>query len=427
MNEGHTKPTNDDLYHYLKKILPSYLIPAFYVQVDTFLTNANGKLDVKWLEEYQLKNNDNDNSKKIEGNDKTILEIFKKELANFPDNIEANFFAWGGSSIQAVTLISKINDTFKEINLLPSDLYEYSTVAGLASLIKNSKGNIKNTGLRLLKKGDDNLPAIVFIHPAGGGISCFDKLIQKSYFDNSCYGIEDPLLHSNQLKLLTMEHMASNYYYEIINNLKTPIVLVGFSFGGLLACEIATLFESKSENNDLLEVVLFDTWVVANASDTIKEKLIQDVLIYCAKQREEANVNGNSAKMVRKLEKLCEHHQEIGFKFTPKKLYSTPVSLFKAINLDEKFSDMNKQDKNNFLLNFLDIKLFKKFEIEATHYDLLETPANNYLNEFFSNQINEINKRISSKCSKLNKVSMTLFPPYLKLIMIRNFLVLNQG
>ncbi|MEN9448237.1 MAG: hypothetical protein RJA25_1527, partial [Bacteroidota bacterium] len=354
LHENVTKPTNLEFRNFLKESISSYMFPALYCQVEIFKTNTNGKLDVKWLEEYQLKINDNIFPKEILGNERKLLKIFKQELSCFPNNIEADFFAWGCSSIQAVSLISKINNTFKEINLRPSDLYENPTVALLANLIEKPKGNMKKTALRLLKSGNDNLPAIVFIHPAGGGLSCFSKLMEKLSFDNPCYGIEDPLLHSNQLKLLSMEHMASNYYHEIINNLKTPIVLVGYSFGGLLACEIATLFEAKSENNDLLEVVLFDTWVVSCASQITKGNLIKDVLIYCAKQREKANVDGNSAKMMEELEKLCEHHQEIGFKFTPKKLYSTSACLFKATILDDKFSDMNKQDENNYLLNFLD-------------------------------------------------------------------------
>ncbi|WP_342219740.1 HAD-IIIC family phosphatase [Rickettsiella endosymbiont of Miltochrista miniata] len=408
LHENATKPTNQEVRNFLKESISSYMIPVFYCQVDIFKTNANGKLDVKWLEEYQLKTNDNNFSKEIVGNEKKLLKVFKAELSYFPNDIEADFFAWGCSSIQAVSLVNKINNTFKEINLRPSDLYENPTVALLTNLIKKPKDNIKKTVLRLLKNGNGSLPAIVFIHPAGGGISCFNKLLEKVTFGNSCYGIEDPFLDNRGLKLLSMEQMARNYYYDITKTLQRPIVIVGFSFGGLLALEIAKLFETQSENNYLFEVVLLDTWVVSCARQTTKDKLIKDVLAHCAKQRDKANV-GSSAKIMVDLKKLCEHHQEIGFEFTPEQLNLTYVTLFKATNLDDKFSDMNKQDPDNFVKKFSNEKLFKKIAIPASHFDLLENSDNNSLSQSFSDHIKEITQKIDSKkCSSKSRSNSSM-------------------
>lgn len=400
LNEGFSRPTDKELRVFSKTGLTDYMIPNHFVSVNNFLLNANGKLDKKQFEKYLINKGDSDNVKKGVGDEQTLLNILKNELIGFPDDIDANFFEWGLNSLQAVSLMSKLNDKFfhtKDQKLTVADLQMNPTVESLTSLIKKPCIEKEKTILHLLKKGDPNLPVIIFIHPAGGGISCFSQLIGHLKINNACYGIEDPLLHNNQLKLLSLEHMGKDYYHEIINKFKTPIILVGFSFGGLLAWEIAKSFETKAENNNLVRLILLDTWVVSCANKENKDRLMKDVIEYCATQRKKVNLEGDLSDMVILLEKLCEHHQNIGFTFTPKTLLATKVYLYKAKALDAKFSEMNAQDKNNFLLRFIEPKLFEKCEIDASHYDLLENSDKNYLALNFSNLVEEINQEILSK------------------------------
>jgi amino acid adenylation domain-containing protein/HAD superfamily phosphatase (TIGR01681 family) len=454
-NDKVIRPTDQNLYDHLSKSLAPYMIPKFYIEIDAFTTNANGKLNRTQFQvlEAQLNTNFLEEIPPQTPNAIEIFNIVKKRLKRFPNSIKANFNSFGCDSIAMIEIINAINAKFKPEFLKKfkpefekkvknkfkedfekylsykifnaNDLFKNPTVEGLENLLIKKLNDDANTkSLRMLKEGDSNLPAIVFIHPAGGGLSCFDKLQGQITFQNPCYGIEDPLLASNQSELLSMEQMANNYYDEIIKHLNIPIVLVGFSFGGLLACKIAYLFEDK-KNNALLEVLLFDTWVVSCASQSTKNNLIKKVLQHCAKQREKANVDTVSSEVMRKLKELCEHHQSIGFECTAPKLYSTPVSLFKATNLklETDFNDMNEDEENlnqsNYLLNFLDKKLFRKFEIPATHYDLLEAPDKNNLTEIFSKCINEINQKILLPY-KLIKSNRSVFFVPLQTIDIEN-------
>ncbi|MFZ0219753.1 MAG: HAD-IIIC family phosphatase [Candidatus Aquirickettsiella sp.] len=408
LKEKATKPTNQEFRDFLNKRLPSYMVPAFYCQRDNFLTNSNGKLDKSQFDHYELQVSDNIKFRKLEGDEKQILKIFKKVLSCFPDNIEADFFEWGGSSLQAVLLVNKINDFFKDMSICTNDLYANSTVEGLTSFIKKNK-SVEKTNLRLLKKGDSKFPAIIFIHPAGGGVSCFNKLLDTVEFNNPCYGIEDPLLQKGELKLLSMEKMASNYLAIIADELIGPFILSGYSFGGMLALEMAVQYETKSENKLLLEVVLFDTWIVSSASMRIQSELKKEVLTYCSNQREKANIDGSLSQLMPVLEQLCEHHQTTGFNFFPNKLNETPVFLLKANNVGDIFSKMTLSTKDNFVKQFVNSDLFQKIEIDATHYDMLDKSDTNSLSANFSMNINSINEKIIFKSNREKIVDARFF------------------
>lgn len=414
------KSANEEFHEYLINRLPAYMIPTFYIQLDVFIVNANGKLDKTQFQKFEVELN----KKQLEEippqtpNGKTLLKIIKKRLPFFPNNIKANFMNFGCDSISAMEIINTINNEFTldpEKHFHANDFYRNPSIEGLEDELNKIINNRDKKGsLRILKNGDSNSPAIIFIHPAGGGLSCFAKLIEQVEFDNICYGIEDPLLDSNQLKLLTMEQMAQNYLAIIINEIQGPFILVGYSFGGMLALEMAFQNESTSENPQNLKFCgLIDTWVVSCISELKQNDLKREVLIYCKEQREKANFSENSSGILDALEKLCEHHQEIGFKFKPRKLTFTPVCLLKATILNDKFIEMHNQDENNFLLNFLDIEKFESRKIHATHYDILEKVDENSLVELFSDKINEFSpkKCLNNFDNKLGPVAQSNFFP----------------
>ena len=428
------KPIVKEFRDYLSDHLPAYMHPSFYVQIDNFInmTNTNGKLDNTKLKKFTLKLDADcleEFLPKTENGSK-LLEIIKKRLPGFPNDVKENIFDYGCDSIAAMEIINKINKTFskqfikrfklefeKDLknelkgdfeNYLnekifhTKDLYQNPTINELDDLLtKKLLNDPKRASLRILKNGDSNLPALIFIHPAGGGLSCFSKLIDHLEFGNICYGIEDPLLECNQLKLLTMEKMAENYRAIINTEIEGPFILVGYSFGGMLALEMAAQHESKSENPcHLKECILIDTWVVSCLSEDKQTELKNEVMLHCADQRKKTNISENSSEILYALEKLCEHHQEIGFNYKPKKLSYTPVYLLKAIIFNDKFTEMHNQDQNNFLLRFLDKKLIECEKVGATHYDMLENAEKNFLAEFLTNKVNQLNEKNSNKVTR---------------------------
>ncbi len=486
-NEKLIKSPRTEFQNHLGKSLPAYMFPTFYIKIDDFVTNVNGKIDKEQFKKFESTLNFERIPPKTPYG-KVILAIVKQTLSFFPINIEIDFFNVGCDSLLAWKIANVLNIKFKpefakefkekfkekfELKLEikgfekkfenefekylneiifsannlkekvepelerkgfekkfvdefenylnekmfnANDIYAKKTIEGLEALLiqkLNDEVNIKF--LRELRKGDSNLPAIVFIHPAGGGISLFDPLIKQVTFNNICCGIEDPLL-GVEFKKKSMQEMAQKYLSMIESEIQGHFILGGYSFGGMLALEMAAQYEGKSENQHLLEVILFDTWVVAYASDEIKNELKKDVLVHCEKQRKKTtmpDMDDDVSTIQSSLKQLCEWHQEIGFEFKPGKLLSTKVCLFKANKHDDKFATMNIETENNYLSHSISETHIKKYNIKSTHYDLLENLKENHLAEYFTAHIEAIKPNKSSKkCQTVSKANQVmLFNP----------------
>lgn len=393
-NEASLKPNKKELIEFLSNLLSPTMIPMLYEIINTFQITANGKLDRSALSKLPLtikeesdtdEGNRSENLKEIQKKLLSIFEdIFKdpENILHYTSSLRNNFFHVGGDSIKAVQLITKIEENIgKKITF--DTLRMNSTIDALSHFLERDKDQEQDR-LSLLYKGtDEMLPPIVFMHPAGGGLFCFSKLIdvmKEARLNNYCYGIEDPVILERQVKALTIPEMAKNYLQYINEKIKGPFVLTGYSFGGMLALEMAAQLEQCNQN--CLSVILLDTWVVSCANENLKEALRSHVLAYCEEiiQKVSTNTRVNKIEnliptMVKQLMEQCQYYQEIGFVFKPKKLVSTPVTLFKVKDTD-KFKDMQEETQYNYLESFIESKNLAKYEVEGDHFNLLEKDAN---------------------------------------------------
>lgn len=417
-NEAAPAPSRQEWVDYLQDKLPATMRPTSYTEIDEFPVTRNGKLDRKKLLEYHPLeiNPETYLTETLTDNEQKLLDIFKKVLSSNSLNLNDNFFNYGGTSIQAIQLIAEVKDIFDK-NISFDNLRQNPSIKSLVHFLElENDALLKGSLLSVLKgEGDNRLPPVVFIHPAGGGLSCFEQLIKKLQFANVCFGIEDPLLQEGELKTLPMKEMAANYLERIKKEIEGPFILAGYSFGGMLALEMAAQLEQSGQKKSLLGVILLDTWVVSCIPDEgIKLRLKEQVLVYCDEQRKNAAKNQEPGEKLNNLmvslKKICEHHQGIGFVFQPDKLVRTPVRLLKAEGVDKIFSEMGAKEKNNYLLGFVNEELFVKQAIKATtHFDLLE---NLNLPEVFSEQVSELCQRNKSCSQKVIPIDLSQAEKY---------------
>ncbi|UHA72258.1 non-ribosomal peptide synthetase [Paenibacillus sp. 481] len=126
-----------ELRTFLGTLIPSYMIPSFFIYVDHIRLNTNGKVDRAALPkpEATSKNVDSNTRLIVEPRNETeacLLSIWGHLLKRTDIGIHDHFFAIGGDSILAIQMVSKARE--QGLILTPKLVAENPTVAAIAAL-----------------------------------------------------------------------------------------------------------------------------------------------------------------------------------------------------------------------------------------------------------------------------------------------------
>ncbi|MGE5398755.1 MAG: condensation domain-containing protein, partial [Ignavibacteriales bacterium] len=121
-----------EIREYLSAILPEYMIPAIFKELDYIPLLPNGKVDNKAL---LMLNTDALESKGIKDQprteiEKTIYNIWSEILGAKQIGINDNFFELGGDSILSIQVVSRANQA--GIKITTKQLFQYPTIMGLS-------------------------------------------------------------------------------------------------------------------------------------------------------------------------------------------------------------------------------------------------------------------------------------------------------
>lgn len=127
------------LRKFLSERLPEYMLPSFFIQLESIPLTVNGKVDRKALPEPDgsiLMGTKYEAPRNIleEG----LVEIWKEVLGVENLGITDNFFALGGDSIKALRLVSVINNRYKK-SLGIRNIYENTSIKELSACMDESR------------------------------------------------------------------------------------------------------------------------------------------------------------------------------------------------------------------------------------------------------------------------------------------------
>ncbi|MFT5779021.1 MAG: amino acid adenylation domain-containing protein [Crocinitomicaceae bacterium] len=139
------KQVETNLSRFLKSVIPSYMVPSAFVQIDELPTTSSGKLAVDKLPEAF-----NQEERSIGG--KEFTTDYEKRLAGIWTNVlktsnfglEENFYDAGGHSLLLIAMKNDIDREFK-INITHVDLFQYPTIQSLARHIAKSSQDSKKS------------------------------------------------------------------------------------------------------------------------------------------------------------------------------------------------------------------------------------------------------------------------------------------
>lgn len=154
-----------------------------------------------------------------------------------------DFFALGGSSLQAVRVFTQIRDRLG-VDLPLSVLMEAPTVAELAAVVDDPGKHFEP--LILMRSGNGG-PPLFLVHSIWGDVLGMRQLAVAMRGDVPVYGLRARGLRG-ETPQRSVEAMAASYV-EVIRaqQPRGPYRIAGHSFGGLLAFEIARLLAEQGE------------------------------------------------------------------------------------------------------------------------------------------------------------------------------------
>jgi len=165
---------------------------------------------------------------------------------------DEDFFALGGTSLQAVEVFTSIRDRLG-VELPLSALIEAPTIAELSEAVEDPGRHFQP--LLQMRAGSAG-PPLYLVHSIWGDVLGMRQITAAMRSDVPVYGIRARGLNPGEEPQSSVEEMAASYV-ELIRELQPqgPYRLAGHSFGGLLAFEMARLLVEQGEEVGWLGIV----------------------------------------------------------------------------------------------------------------------------------------------------------------------------
>lgn len=250
-------PNESELREFLSQRLPAYMVPTRIIAMESFPVAAGGKLDVARFpspSENMVSSTDQEDEPLLSLTEQKIGKIWKKVLGVSQLGPQANFFLSGGDSLLAMRLVLLLESEFPGPVIPVSALIPNPTIAAMAEYISRRErtspaAELQNWPLLTRLASGQQPIAIVCIHAAGGGGVFYRQLFEGIEEEASVAVLESAILH--QEKSLVQENrsiaeMARDYVECLIDaGCDRKLTLVGYSFGSLIAVEMALLLKAQ--------------------------------------------------------------------------------------------------------------------------------------------------------------------------------------
>ncbi len=249
----------DNLKELMRSAPPSMRPGRFYL-VHKIPRLPNFKMDVRALtalDESNVRNERADFARPAEGDHivQTVAQIWQ-EILNTPfPGPEDNFFEVGGDSLKAIAFMNKIERALNR-ELSFTLINEAPQFAGFCqSLVKHRTG--RYVPLVPLKAGD-GFPPVFLIPSIGGNVAEFFPMARRMTWPGAIIGIQARGLAGKEPPHTSVEAMAAEHVRAMkARQPNGPYYLCGYSFGGLVAFEMARQLRESGDEMGL--VGLFDT------------------------------------------------------------------------------------------------------------------------------------------------------------------------
>ena len=249
-----------DLRSHLQARLPDYMVPSAFVLLNVLPLTPNGKVDRKKLPAPAWGTPHRPLLRPRTRHEQQLTLIWTELLQIYPIGTNDTFFDLGGHSLLAIRLLAMINQSFNTTLPLRT-LFTHPTIAAQAQLLAEAtdRSAYSHTPLVTIQPLGTRPP--LFCCPgAGGSVLYFHALASALGTDQPLYGLE-PLGLDGRAHPHTSVEAAAAYQLQALRQQQPngPYYLLGHSFGGFVAFEIAQQLHQSGEAIGAL--IIIDTAV----------------------------------------------------------------------------------------------------------------------------------------------------------------------
>ncbi len=238
-------PVNKELKNFLKSKLPEYMVPSGFVTLDALPLTPNDKVDRRALPKPDKSNLNLEEEYLSARNDieQKLVALWEKAFCIQPIGVKDNFFSLGGNSLMATSIITEIEQIFDK-KLEQAIFFKTSTIEELAIVISQQE-TVRETVIQINPHG---IKPPLFVIANNGYL--YQQMLYFLDKEQPIYIIQEPLD-----KAPDMAYRCLKIIQDI--QLNGPYHLMGHSYEGLVAYEIARQLYEKNEQVNFL--CLLDT------------------------------------------------------------------------------------------------------------------------------------------------------------------------
>ena len=257
-DESEARNFETELRDFLSLQLPAYMVPTRIVVMESFPTTSRGKLDLDQFPSPSMSlvsDFDCDGEPHpLTPTEQKIAKVWENVLGTGRLNRDANFFHIGGDSLLAMRLVLLLESEFPGPVIPVAALIPNPTIAAMADYMNrrqhNSPETVSQNWPLLTRLEDSQQPiSVACMHAAGGGGMFYRQLFEGFGRTASVAVLESAFLYQENSDIRsdqTIAGIARDYVDCLINaGCSQKLILVGYSFGSLLAFEMARLLKTQ--------------------------------------------------------------------------------------------------------------------------------------------------------------------------------------
>ncbi len=186
--------------------------------------------------------------------EEVLAGIWRELLGLDRVGIHDDFFALGGHSLLAVRLFARIEAAFGR-SLPLSVLFERPTIGQLARLVQEPVASRSATSVLAIQPGGPR-PRLYFLPSVTGETYYTRDIIRHLLADQPVYGFQPGAEGEADPDVRTLEVIAARYVEDLCAfQPDGPYCLAGYSFGGMVAYEMARQLASRGKPVELLAIL----------------------------------------------------------------------------------------------------------------------------------------------------------------------------